>query len=230
MINIENAKILLGIPCYGNQINSGILSSIFNASKNHIEIRLNDSSFLTLNFNQLLVATYNEKFDYFVMLHADIEVLTPEWIDKMIEIMQQNDFGVLSVVSPIKNNTGTTSTALDDTNSTLRKLTMLEIATQLPLTFSPQDTLKVFKNEKLLINTGVMCINSSKIDPTQCYFDIENKIIKKDNGTFVAESFSEDWNFSRMLMKYGVKYGATRAISVKHFGNMAWDNQTVKIR
>ena len=230
MSDIKTTKILLGIPCYGNQINSGIVSSIFKASKGKIDIRMNDSSFLTLNFNQLLAGAYNGEFTHFVMLHSDIEVLTAEWADKMIEIMQQYDFSVLSVVSPIKDKSGGTSTALDapDPTKILHRLTMMEVATQLPLTFSPQDTLSVFNNDKLLINTGVMCINLSRIDPTQCYFDIENIIVKK-NGKFVAESFSEDWNFSRMLMQYGIKYGATRAISIKHFGNMVWDNQTVSV-
>ena len=205
----------------------GMIPSIFKASKNHVELKISDTSLLALNFNKIMVEAYNEKCSYFVILHSDIEILTVFWIDKMVNIMQTKDLGVLSVVSPIKSEKGLTSTALDMETS-IRKLSMFEISMSLPLTFTSIDTFEAFNNGNLLINTGVICVDTSKVDPTQCYFSIEDRIIKKDEKYDVT-NISEDWNFSRMLIKNKVKYGATREISIKHYGNTYWDNTTVKV-
>src|SRR5262245_17498739 len=73
-------------------------------------------SLLASNFNRIWCYALNlvhhgERVDYFAMLHDDID---PEkyWLDKLIDELEAQELDLLSVVVPIKDRRGMTSTAL----------------------------------------------------------------------------------------------------------------------
>jgi hypothetical protein len=143
-------KIFLGVPCYGNVVTVGCASSLFNATTLPLEIRFSDVSLLAMSFNILFLKAIENSATHFCLLHSDVEILTNHWIDRMLKIMKEKKLSVLSVVLPIKNDSGETSVALDNP---IRKLTMKEIYS-LPFTITRQCCNERFNNDLLLINTG----------------------------------------------------------------------------
>ena len=168
------------------------------------------------------------RFTHFLMNHADIYVNDGGgWIHKMLKIMEDKRLDVLSVNSPIKTSTvngvGDTSTAVM-IGDKIRRLKLEELA-KLPETITPADTLQEYGSDKLLINTGVMLVDLARIDPTKQYFHITDGMKRMDNKALFVDVLSEDWNFSMMLNKAGLRYGATRAIKLLHYGQAVWGNQ-----
>ena len=112
------AKICVGMPTYGGNIHKDIPFRMLQASKDHQVMYDNsDSSACTLTFNILLLRALEERAkgnaDYFLLWHSDI-VPEPYFIDKMLKIAVERKAEVLSVVMPIKDEKGLTSTALDE--------------------------------------------------------------------------------------------------------------------
>lgn len=187
-----------------------------------------DSSYsiLTNNFNTLYCAALNNRkagVTHFCMLHDDI---IPEsfWLDKMVRIMNENNAEILSVMSPIKNNKGITSTALDIGNPipywTSKRITLHEAYTKYPPTFT---------HEKLLINTGLMLINLKAPWVEQVWFENIDRIEPdpKDPTKMCVRVVPEDWNFSRKARELGAKIFATREVKIKHVGQIEWHNQEI---
>ncbi len=221
-------KVYIGIPSYDGQIHYGLMDAIVQASpKNQIYAFQNaNQSWLTKNFNALLCSALNDRdkgVTHFCMIHADIVPLDRGWLDEMLEIMMNVRADVLSVVSPIKNGTGLTSTAVDEMRPSKlpralalwqrRRLTMLEIYKQA----------ETFTDPKLLINTGLMLIDIRNTWIENVSFRFEDSIIKED-GKFYAVGMPEDWLFSRDAKRKGASLFVTRAIRLKHIGPTAYHN------
>src|SRR3990167_2098566 len=102
-------NLFLALPSYGS-VEQETLKTVINASKNPFQLFTRASSMLTDNFNQLWCDCMNGNYTHFAMLHADISVETA-WIDKMLTLMEKHQSDILSVVMPIKDETGDTSTA-----------------------------------------------------------------------------------------------------------------------
>ena len=213
-----------------------------NGAAGHIVCRSFQSSLLGLAFNTMWCEALNgvvdgerHDFDYFVMLHADIEP-EPGWLKTLIGEVQRLDADVVSVVAPIKNSMGVTSTALDggDPWSVYCRLTLSEIH-KLPETFDWMDVHNAGMNplkRPLLVNTGCMAINLRKPWCGQCdengvarfCFTINDRIVGDSVGRFRPQVEPEDWRMSRLLHAWGCKVYATRKVRLNHHGSFGFTN------
>src|SRR3990167_10082311 len=158
------ARVLVSLPIYKGQLESGILAAMSRATRKHaIDMNQTDTSANATGMNLLWIKALEDRdafgLEYFLMLHSDIIVDTYCWIDKMVEIMQRTGADILSAVSPIKDpSQGVTSTALDVPMDDLppkyrvKRLTMKEIFEREPTWTEPN----------LLLNDGCMLVDLSK--------------------------------------------------------------------
>ena len=224
------ANVLVGIPTYKSDMHARVVHSLVRAlppgSKHMIDLAETDSSACAMTMNHLWCYALEQKaagqFTHFLMLHSDVEP-EPHFVEKMLTIMDATKADVLSVVIPIKDNYGFTSTALDeqvgdyDPEFRVRRLTLHEIFNNYQPTFT---------DDKLLINTGLMLVDLRKDwveDTDNVYFTLRDKIIKY-RGRRMAHMMPEDWGFSRMARAKGASLWATREIKVNHYGLAAFTN------
>jgi len=210
-------KVFLALPSYdGRRDNSSALvnlpdgTSVYEASL----------SLLTGVFNQCwaqgLNARDDNQCDYFVMLHSDVVVKTPNWVDVLLDEMEKHRAKVMSAVIPIKNVLGHTSTGVDDPTDpwgTVRLLTMHEIM-RLPVTGT---------RKNLVVNTGLMAVDFTEPWVEKICFHMHDKI-EKVGGRWRAKTIPEDWDFSRQCRDLGVEVWATRAVAVDHVGRAVYPN------
>lgn len=192
-----------------------------------VEARFGGSSALTFNFNNLWAEAINrrldgEPFDVFAMIHTDIAPQAADWLDKLLEIFDRTNADVLSVIVPIKDSKGLTSTALDTSRWTPRRLTMTEVY-ELPKTFDGQYVQERF-GAQLLLNTGLMVVRLTESWALEVCFHIDNCITRGRDGRFAAFFEPEDWKFSRWCNARGLKLVATREVIVGHLGGVAYTN------
>jgi hypothetical protein len=161
------------------------------------------------------------------MIHADIGTETG-WIDTLIKEMDIRDLDILSVVMPIKDNSGDTSTAI------LHKRDDADMVTRIPLktTLSLPDTFTIADVEKemgiqgtLLINTGLWVARCGDWMNEFNGFRAES-MITLNPKTLKYETLNtpEDWDFSLWAAEKGLKVGATTIIKATHFGKHGWKN------
>jgi len=210
---------MISVPTYDGKLHFGAVNGILRASidPSHA-VQFVASSLLTKCFNQLWTNALNARklgITHFAMLHADI---APEdyWLDKMLSIMGKYNADILSVVSPLKNSDGLTSTAIGGIDARARRFTLKEI----------HSMEKTFTREHLLINTGLMLVDITKPWAQQAIFSIKD-FIYKENGEYRAECISEDWNFSKQAELLGAQIYATSEVSLTHFGQTAFPNDHV---
>jgi len=219
-------KALIGVPTYNGWVSADTAMACSQHGCERVAWHYSKISLLAYNFNKLLTKALNDKFDYFCLLHADVAPKERGWLKRMIGMMEEKQYKVLSLVLPITSNGLDTSTALDAIGEP-RRLKMAELP-QLPVVFDGRDTKRVFNNSKLLVNTGCMLIDLRDFRPKKSWFEINDSIVQLKDGTYDAKCDPEDWNFSRMLIKNRVPYGATYAIPAIHAGQVQFTNQVVK--
>ena len=192
------------------------------------------SSLLAKAFNMLwaeaLTANRNGAARYFVMLHSDIG---PErgFVDILMQQIQEHEADIVSAVVPIKSTEGLTSVAFDKMSPTCfepsHRLTIREVAS-LPTTFDAEDA--GCPGQCMLVNTGCMIIDMDKPwchrkrhGRLEALFSIEDCISDVD-GTYQVGVAPEDWQFSRLIHRFGGKVMATRAVKLQHYGEIGFAN------
>ena len=197
-------------------------------------------SLLARNFNELFLLALHNDFDYFVLLHSDISVAPPEgyagsWVDYLIYIQRQIGAAAVSVVSPIKSQTGLTTTGLDlykDNQYSLRRATVQEVQ-RLPRYFILRDDVcDLFGRDPeesgaLLINTGCLLLDlrgHGWANANFPGFGIDDRIAWNRSGCGQAFTQSEDWRFSRWLHDKGWTYCATKDVRLNHVGPWGYLN------
>jgi len=222
--------VYIGIPTYDGRVHKNLANALQKATANRYPktTSIITCSILTRAFNLLYAHALNERKNgttHFCLLHDDV-VPQPLWLDEMMRVMHKHQADVLSVVIPIKNEKGLTSTALDvgigdeDPRWRVKRLTLREIYNEYQPTFT---------HEKLLVNTGLMLVDLQKPWVENVWFAFEDKIISdpKVPGDFKAVGVSEDWFFSRRARELGAKLYATREISVLHSGSADYSNSSM---
>lgn len=224
-------RVALAVPCGADGSMSvvtvkGLICAI--GSRRMIFTDARASSALTHNFNNQFAKALNARAEHgvnrFVMMHSDIAPCQNEWLDILLDELNAGDFDVLSVVSPIKNTNGLSSTGLDTHPWRPRRLTMHEID-QLPETFTDDDVRRqTGMLAPLLINTGLMAIRLDR-PWVEAFpgFDISNRLVRTKNG-FVSDFEPEDWKFSRWCNSRLLRIGATRKVKLQHFGTAMFQN------
>lgn len=201
-----------------------------------IQMTASGMSLLAMNFNGGWCGALNSvpRPDYFCMHHSDIGAGGAGWLDYAIEELHKANADVLSVVVPIKDARGLTSTGLlrrTDGKHEHRRVTMRELE-QLPDTFKARDVMHAFgvheddpTDHILTVNTGLWICRFDKPWVEQVCFTIKDKILKNENGTHTAHVWPEDWNFSEWCYDHGLRVVANKKIPVGHRGGTVFSNQ-----
>lgn len=193
-------------------------------------------------FNKALCAALNARAQHgvgrFAMLHADLQ---PDawWLDILNQEMDRTGAQFLSVVAPIKNGSGVSSTAVSRGNrwNPWFRLTMKEIYGSLPETFCIDDIGDDSDRDgfTLLLNTGCMLLDLTQpwwdevgdggvLAP---HFDLDNRIVFIPGRGYVPQTEPEDWRLSRILNEKGAKLYATRKVGIIHHGgSVGFDNKS----
>jgi hypothetical protein len=155
---------------------------------------------------------------HFASLAEDVIPRNDDWLLKLYAIMEEKLAQVVSVVIPIKNDRGLTSTALD-TPRGIRRFTMHEIFA---------DRLPTWGEPGLLVNTGCMLVD---VRGDWCLgvpgFRMEDSVTQNEHASFVQNFMPEDWLFSRDATKAGARIVATRDVPVRHLGEFGYENDKV---
>lgn len=234
------ACVLLGLPSgYGTPNLASAISAFNNQADADVKvfIKPETGSSLSHNFNKCwlqALGCVNNPITHFAMLHDDVSV-SPLWISTLLDVMDETKADLVSAVIPIKNLHGLTSTGYGDPNDwyDYRRLTMKE-ACELPETFTIDDLPEQKQAGKcLLINTGCWIADMRRAqwnikDPLTgqlaFHFWQDHRITIWPDGIYCPEFCPEDWNWSRLCHKYGLKVVATRKVKVLHHGNQAYPN------
>jgi GT2 family glycosyltransferase len=185
-----------------------------------LELKHFRSGVLPFAFNSLLCQALNMRAQHgathFLLWHADTIPTENLWLDKMCDIMMRTGADALSVISPIKDQRGLTSTGRDLGSHRIKRFTMKEIHA-MPETFTFHD---------IALNTGLLLIDIRKPWVAECPFDFDSEIrLEKEKGIYYATTLSEDWLWSRRAREKGAKLYATRSIAIEHVGSFSYSNQ-----
>lgn len=214
------SKVFLGLPSYGAVIGEATLSSFVKATKQNLIgiVKVQGFSILTHNFNMLYCAALNARaqgITHFCLLHADVIPQEEHWLDKMMEISQKHRADILSVVIPIKDGRGLTSTAIESENHWKpRRLSLKELFDREP----------TFTDPNILVNSGLMLVDIRNHWADKVFFRFEDRIVLNEKGLYEANTMSEDWNYSRDARMYDAYIYATREIKVVHEGRAHYSN------
>lgn len=227
MTDQRKPKVFIGIPTHDSRLDAGCAKSlIFHGVQDSI-LCFHGSSLLAHNFNTLLCNAIASGAEYFCLMHADVEPMEANWLKKLIWILEREKYSVLSVASPIKDASGDTSTALMRDGHDVERIPVAwtferdeGVTEMFPDTFANG----FMKGETLMVNTGLMLIKLSGINPVLNYFTITDAIQLVD-GKYIPRNLPEDWNFSLMLARDGIRYGVTREILINHIGQKAYPNR-----
>lgn len=223
--------LFLGMPTYcGQRFNTMPYTQAITGQQSFGQIipMESDISLLAMSFNRVwceaLKARQKGLISHFLLMHADICPLPskPVWLDVLYNVMVENNAEVVSVISPIKDSRGVTSTGLDTGDLwNPRRLTMKEVEAQ------EHDT---FTHPQLIVNTGLLLINMQNDWVNKICFTIRDII----RWTAPTEEYPdgvpypcvqpEDWDFSRQARDMGVKLYATKAVKITHQGGFKFPN------
>lgn len=211
-------KVLIGIPTFDHKVITDTVYAVMAAKTRkdvHVNFRLTGFSGLTCNFNRLLCDALDGDYTHFVMLHADIAP-NPGWLDKLIEVMERFQADIVSAISPIKDERGLTSTAIENIEDPWH-----------PIRFTMKEVFKLdpsFTRPDLLLNTGLMLVDIRKPWVNQVRFHVEDAI-KIVEGKRYPLFMPEDWLFSRDARAAGAQtLVATREVLLNHIGGAYHDN------
>lgn len=178
-----------------------------------IRVMKQQRSLLASNFNGLWCAAYNQReklgLTHFLLLHDDIVPIGNHWLRQMLYTMKACDLRVLSVVAPLRNDSGETSTALRD-GSDWRSRRMTVAQTQ-------DKTLLSEDHDGLYINTGCLLIDMAGEWHRGLCFNIRDRIVVNGKGELEDQVVPEDWNMSLWLEKNQIRYGATGQVRLLHY-------------
>jgi len=231
--------VFLGMPHYSSQVHLAAAESFFVHATigDAVDVVCRETyggSLTMKSFNMLWAKALRMheagRVRYFAMLHSDIGA-ERGWLDTLVRLIESNAADVVSVVSPLKNPDGITSTGIDDPldrYDPLKRFTMHEIA-GFKSTFSASDA--GFADGCLLVNTGCFIADLDKewarktIDGRLLSSFRFDDCVREDGGNLQVCSESEDWILSRMLHREGAKVLATTEVAITHFGEIGFSNQ-----
>jgi hypothetical protein len=218
------ANVFIAVPHYGQLAPQALEGLILATDRHRYSINTEGGSLLALVFNRLWCRALNRRKDgvtHFAMHHADIQA-PAGWVDTLIEEMARLDADVLSVVVPIKDRRGLTSTALQDpVTRKIRRLTMTEVQAA-PESFT-QAALGAAR-EILLVNTGLWICRFDRPWVERVCFHILDGITRGEDGLYQARAIPEDWNFSAWCAENELRVFATRKVRVEHHGMASYAN------
>lgn len=170
-----------------------------------------------VGYQTLLGEVEKDRLDYILMLHADCVPLQQNWGQILMDEVLDTKASVLSAVVPIKSAAGLTSTGVmkeeDDKKGIWFpiRFTMTEV----------MDLPETFTHPRLIVNTGVMCIDARQQWAKDLVFDIRCLVNKEDRQSWYIP---EDWMMSKLCWMQGGTVWATRKVQVEHRGVVGFPN------
>lgn len=218
------AYVVLGIPTYDQRIPMLAVPPLMQLAKKHtLHYMPVSASLLAFGHNLCLANALAVKdADWYINLHSDI-VPEPDGLTKLIEIAERENADVVSVISPIKDGRGLTSTGVgskDDDWISVRRFTMKQVMNELPPTFG-QDRVEP---GVLMINTGCLLINLKSPWVRKACFTVRDRMVESENGILHPIILPEDWGFSHDCYRWGAKVFATREVFITHHGHSSFPN------
>jgi hypothetical protein len=218
------SNVFIAVPHY-QQLTPQALPGLILATQQHrYSINTEGGSLLALMFNKLWCKALNgrrEGVTHFAMHHADIAA-APGWVDTLLDEKERVGADVLSVVIPIKDMRGLTSTGWQDPQTRIiTRWTMREVL-RFPETF---DAAGVGKPDQwLMVNTGLWICDLRDPWVEEVCFNIVDATGYDTQGQFYPRCIPEDWNFSGWCARRGLRVFATRKVPVGHHGNVEFRN------
>jgi hypothetical protein len=229
--SMDKPKVYLGMPQYGGMAHLGaVYSALRWATEGAVDVvdfRDCGSSLLPHTFNGLFcqAMTLRDRGEctHFAMLHSDIHTASG-WVDSLLEQMRSYKAAVISAVVPIKDqDADKTSTAIAPRSDPWAVRQFIRVADKpdMPVTFGTPEACK--NDDLLLINTGCMLADLRMPFWDDFAFQFKTRKVHKD-GQWLAQVQPEDWIMSRELDAAGVRYAATWAVQLIHYGEAGWRN------
>jgi Fe-S-cluster containining protein/ribosome modulation factor len=157
---------------------------------------------------------------HFVMVHSDVIPEPGRWLQDLLEEKKRVNADILSVVIPLKDEHGMTSTGVMKWDTTeIKKLSMRETMA-LPETFTARDA----GGDCLLVNTGLWICDITKPWARKVCFRIYDTILEDNDGFTKAVAVGEDWLLGMDAYRLGLRVFATRKIKVTHQGSFRYPN------
>ncbi len=221
---VRQQSVFMALPHTGTVSAEAIAGLCWASKRGHLVLSPGKISLLATNFNQLWCEALNYQtgpaLTHFAMHHSDISA--PEWwVDTLAEELERVGADVLSVVVPLKDERGLTTTAVGSGDNSIRRLTLREVH-ELPETFCIDDIPGKEENRRLLINTGLWICKFTDPwirPPIFPGFKLKDQVrLNETNGKYEALCLSEDWGISEWFHSQGLKVFATRKVAVTHYG------------
>jgi hypothetical protein len=229
----KRLNIAMAMPRYGlvnREADMAAMTGAFHTPGTICHIINSFSSCTPHQFNQCWTHCMNEvdKFDYFCMLHSDVEPLPTvdpydrgkivPWLTAMIEEMEKGSYDVIHSVAAIKDGNGLTSTGIGSGLNawpTMRRVTLKEL-TALPETFDAKQYLDLFGRDRwpagspevMLCNTGCMIVKVGDWCRRFHGFRFITVIVvfsedgKKLLGSLADAKFADEWDGKGNLVPY----------------------------
>jgi len=228
------SMVYMALPMY-DQCSKETVESVVKASKEHdLMYSFGSMSALCLNFNTAWCDMLNKRVLYpdmkwFGMLHSDIGVADMFWLDKMVRLAEEYGTDVLSVVSPLKDQRGLTSTGIYDKEYEVivKRLSVREVNKIGKSVFGLDEIerlgLGIYDKHALVVNTGLMLVRIGDWCEN-IRFHTKDYVIKKE-GQWIPQFISEDWLFSVDVHEQGKVVKVCSGIEIVHVGKKAYSNK-----
>lgn len=186
-----------------------------------VELFRKRSALLCKGFNVGVAEAKNRGFDYFALLHADLEP-QPGWLATLIEDLEANGLDAIHAPAAIKDDVGLTSTAMVDTadmNAFRRRLTTTELS-RLPDVFTLEDIQReVWAEAQILLpNSGCLVLKCGDWFRDFKGFHMHDEVLMDAEGKYCAHVTPEDWMFGFDAHDLGLRVGGSRRVVTRHYG------------
>ena len=218
------AYVVVGIPTYDQKIPMMAVPALMQLAKKHTLHYMPVSASLLAFAHNLCLSNARAvpHADYYINLHSDISP-EPDGLVKLVDLAEKHGADVMSVISPIKDGRGVTSTGTgskEDDWISVKRFTMKQLMKDFPPTFG-QDAVEP---GVLMVNTGVLLINLRRPWVKDICFTVRDRNVTDDKGIIHPVILPEDWGFSHDVYRWGAKVMVTREVVINHHGGTAYPN------
>ncbi len=219
-------SVFLCCPTAGQMRRETAVSCMTASRRVRLEFSTRGTSLLALNFNLAWCEALNRREElgltHFAMIHSDVAA-EPLWLDKLLDEQKRVKADVLSVVLPLKDGRGLTSTGVcDERTAQVTRITMRELQ-DLPETFGVEDVGNGL-GRVLAVNTGLWVCDFTRDWVESVSFQVQDTIVKTTDGIYQPRNLPEDWGFSIKCHGAFLRVMATRAVKATHFGTKGFRN------
>lgn len=227
-------KLLIAMPTYDGHVDFLVQAAVYRETSGHADrmVGAQQSSLLANCCNQLYCIALNDRDTYgrFMMWHSDVRTKASGLITGLIQEKQRLKADVISVLLPIKDEKGLTSSGLmyGKGNKRRRRRLTIKEAEKLPETFHRSHLCELWdasRDSVFLVNTGLILWDLNNYWAEKLYFNICDKIVKQPDGKYLAAVQPEDWNLSQQFYDLGLSVWCTRKFEAWHKGVGLYTNQ-----